>query len=548
MAASTSCSFLFRSKRNPTQNAAATRRWFASTTTLTPNTSSTTSSSKDNVLITYLTDVEGDASYLKRFVRQSRVLEFVPVQPRWGKTAITAQEEEKDDHLSSCRKYFPYDHCIDFQNENANFIYGGDVWDKGGSDLYVIRHLLDLKRRYPTRVHFIMGNRDINKMRISQELGLHDSNNDVHLPNYDGVYWLNHPKAKALFPTVEGTPPTCSAADRLRWILGKTMGSPHAFELRRLELQAERQTQARYEQKEEDSIITDADVVRSYRESCHPVTGEMGQYLASANLVLRIGDLMVLHGALPLTRPILQHHLQQQQQDSSVSFWSNLDFARPWRKGTISDNNLSHSSPDANQAIQSWMEDLNAFAKQSIHVWKNRYSTSNGTTNNSNHQIWAVRGGYGDYHKDEGSLIQYGMGWTPDGQRNPTVVYSSWGVDGIPNRISNHGDTLDKDHSDDENQLFVHLIQDFFRQSGIQLILAGHQPQGDLPTPIRYEYNNDHNDTTQKQLGWVLCCDTSYSGDIKWYHSSSTDSSMDPERINPGRGKGPSFRGDLAVR
>jgi hypothetical protein len=117
-------------------------------------------------IITYLTDVEGDAAYLDRYVHQSKVLHF---------RACSKRSDE-----------FPYDKCIDFNKDNAMLVYGGDVWDRGGSDLYVIRQILDLQKRHPGRVHLIMGNRDLNKMRILSELGCAEGKMPIH----EGVYWL----------------------------------------------------------------------------------------------------------------------------------------------------------------------------------------------------------------------------------------------------------------------------------------------------------------------------------------------------------------------
>ena len=86
----------------------------------------------------YATDIEGNLNYWKNFKAISKVL----------------YEEDGTLHLK----------------KNCQFVYGGDVTDRGSGDLVIIRELLDLKRRYPGRVHFILGNRDLNKIRFLTEL------------------------------------------------------------------------------------------------------------------------------------------------------------------------------------------------------------------------------------------------------------------------------------------------------------------------------------------------------------------------------------------
>ena len=173
----------------------------------------------------------------------------------------------------------------------------GDIWDKGGSDLYVLRQLLSLHARYPHRVHFIMGNRDINKMRIIDELGIPSS--DIHkqddlMPQpHDGVYWLGRTLCSGL-PADPGANvvPSTSAAERLKWMLQRTMGSVDAFELRRSELKRERiaimngtaavsnpaaSNAAKQADEGNNLSVTDDEVAQSYIRSCNPVYGIMGQ-------------------------------------------------------------------------------------------------------------------------------------------------------------------------------------------------------------------------------------------------------------------------------
>lgn len=91
-----------------------------------------------NSTVGYCTDVEGNYEYWKRYLKLSKVLE----------------SSENGLQLKS----------------NCYFIYGGDVCDRGVGDLRILQDLVSLKKRYPERVHLILGNRDINKMRLLTEL------------------------------------------------------------------------------------------------------------------------------------------------------------------------------------------------------------------------------------------------------------------------------------------------------------------------------------------------------------------------------------------
>ena len=89
----------------------------------------------------YVTDIEGNYSFWQRYVQLSKVL---------GINEISREIELKD--------------------EGCHFVFGGDLWDRGRGDMRVLRDLLRLKQRYPERVHFVLGNRDLNKLRLLPEL------------------------------------------------------------------------------------------------------------------------------------------------------------------------------------------------------------------------------------------------------------------------------------------------------------------------------------------------------------------------------------------
>jgi hypothetical protein len=131
---------------------------------------------------------------------------------------------------------------------NTQFVYGGDTVDKGPGDIRLVRALVSLKKRYPDRVHLLVGNRDLNKLRLLSELSESDMKRDLDCilkPFWDRnakslkEYLLEKLQLKSKGATDEDGSAKIldSKAERLRYMLVHTMGCPETFEFRREEIQ-----------------------------------------------------------------------------------------------------------------------------------------------------------------------------------------------------------------------------------------------------------------------------------------------------------------------
>ena len=125
-------------------------------------------------------------------------------------------------------------------------------------------------------MHLILGNRDINKMRLTAEL-----HPDGWEPakTHPGVYWRQR---RPDLP--RGTPALYLAeqpegmredtrASRLRYTLAETMGSPKAFEHRRAEIAADRGGGAVGDECVVDSYLRSLDrggLMRTYLQQARP--------------------------------------------------------------------------------------------------------------------------------------------------------------------------------------------------------------------------------------------------------------------------------------
>ena len=141
------------------------------------------------------------------------------------------------------------------------FVFGGDAIDRGVSSRRIVRALYDLKKRQPDRVVLLVGNRDLNKIRLVREL-------------------VGAPPAKAPAELRTASPGTL-----LPWIFTHTMGAKDAFEHRRAELTAE------------GRAADDESVAGSYLEDLAP-DGDLTRYLSVCQLAHLEGDALFVHGAV----------------------------------------------------------------------------------------------------------------------------------------------------------------------------------------------------------------------------------------------------------
>ena len=168
--------------------------------------------------------------------------------------------------------------------------FGGDAMDNGVGSLRILALLVNLYDDYgEDRVSFLLGNRDINKMRFTSELDNSLGSLVLDPNSYHSnarPYWdLNSmsPNEYLEASEVNGTVP--NQINRLKWMLEKSMGSQGDFERRRAEL------------KEMNLASFDNDVVNSYLASVQP-GADLYRYLTIGKLAVRKGTILFVHGGV----------------------------------------------------------------------------------------------------------------------------------------------------------------------------------------------------------------------------------------------------------
>eukprot|EP00931_Biecheleriopsis_adriatica_P038679 TRINITY_DN2211_c0_g3_i2.p1 TRINITY_DN2211_c0_g3~~TRINITY_DN2211_c0_g3_i2.p1 ORF type:complete len:722 (-),score=118.14 TRINITY_DN2211_c0_g3_i2:181-2346(-) len=218
-----------------------------------------------DTVVEYMTDVEGHWEYFLRFVRTSQVLYWKGDElGAWGEGVLSLKP-------------------------HGMLVFGGDATDKGPGDIRIIRTLTSLKRRYPTQVHLVLGNRDLMKLRFYAELQAVEDDDKMWKPPWDQnaktfADYRAEMASKNLPINIEP-----DLIGKLKWLLHCTMGCQDTtFQTRKSEL-ALLQNGA-----------NDQDVLDSYFDSVDPRGHDswMLEYLELADIGVVLGDTLFVHGGV----------------------------------------------------------------------------------------------------------------------------------------------------------------------------------------------------------------------------------------------------------
>lgn len=341
--------------------------------------------------VVYCTDVEGNYGYWNRYIALSKYL-----------------SRNDDSRLTLA--------------EGFHFVYGGDVCDRGAGDLRFLDDLNNLYDDHPGRVHFILGNRDVNKMRILIEM--HQS----YLDKPGNVFW-------APSNSEDGG----NKVERLKWILAKTMGSPDGFRYR----------------KEELGVLgkpnSDEDVVQSYLDQARGADSPIMKYLSRGVVGVIFGDVLYCHGGLNETNmgwlPPNRFPVAEGKESVTV---------RPGPiGGEICDDFVE------------WLNELNRRVRTDVVDFIKNSGAYLSNLDSESQPHWAMLGTYD--HDQPGSRVCYmGMAMIPGPGKtaNPSVVYASYMAGGMPVEVT---------------EATAKRLKD----AGINRVVVGHQPHGDAPTVIQ---------------------------------------------------------------
>jgi len=348
------------------------------------------------------------------------------------------------------------------------------VCDKGpqegvGGSVRVAKSLLTLRARYGERVTLILGNRDVNKLRLMSELDdpqhFGEGVSIERLRQLPGPYWV--PLKNRITPVAHLTKLVAketgkaemdvsdpellqhnTKANRLRYILKETMGADGEFERRREELKAIKHLRPTAQS---EPSVSDDDVVASFVDSVRPPSGHasaggfMYEFIHQGQLAAIISNTLYVHGGITV---------QADGADKSV-----LGVV-PGRKYF--------------EDIVTWVEQLNEWKQAQLDEYKKQPMGTSYADDSS-------------YTRGGDALMDYA---TP-ASRVPSVI------------MGRHLDAVSM-----PKPLPRELVL-LLNRNGIERVVVGHTPHGDCPTIVRMAEHAEAEDCTCKLD--LIMADTSYS-------------------------------------
>ncbi|CAD2222475.1 hypothetical protein AGDE_03281 [Angomonas deanei] len=306
----------------------------------------------------YITDLEGDLGYFTRILNHKKCPIFVDKRkpgttPLSGlpygflkRDGITRKSPPKAPTITNL---FDLEHfSLEFKDDSTELVFGGDLFDHG-QDICLAHALLDLKARYSSRTHLILGNRDINKLimpRIYEDAASHTAKEAECM-----LFGIDRSKLpEALSRTSEVSYPeylkstnrvSSDLADPvsfLQWGLKYKMGSSRAFIHRKNELEATLGTD-----------VSEREVADSFFDAAK-IGGAYCEYLRNASIMTVIDSILFVHGGI---------------NDDNVGVIP--DPNAKWYEQKEKARNLMKEGHD----FFSWRNELEAFKNRELDDWMN---------------------------------------------------------------------------------------------------------------------------------------------------------------------------------
>lgn len=416
--------------------------------------------------IFYCTDVEGDLGYFLNVVSGSNdVVQLVRYAP--GSEPPTQRPGCEDLRLE-----FTAPH-----QATGHFVFGGDACDKQAGDIRFVSMLLDFADRHPGRVHWVLGNRDVNKLRFFAELH-HDPADRDSLPPPDEIsrrcYWdtrVWNPDAPEGTAFPMSYPSFLQQAELqhgwiavLRWTLTCTMGSAELWDTRRTELARLRNCRP--------ERLSETEIYQSFRSSVVPGVQVPEQGPPDQRLGPWMLDFMRMGLPALLLGPYLFVH------------------------GGLNPLNVGHipGRPERIEELGAWIQALSDWFRDSLELYQQHPGDRSRYELFLDYNLPTLTGparhsGVPEYHHGGASAVN--ADWFVNGDSAP-----------IPEPVL-----------------------DFLAPAAaLRWVVCGHKPHGDCPAVMR-------NSRMGHPLLGVVVCDTSYSDPGTSGRQAWTRLQLYPERI-----------------